>query len=116
MLQPAERCTKTGEKVMEVLRTKRPEARPPIAASLDLYQDLPPEIVPVDITDNTVTEVAGRLSVGAVLGGGYSVSLQYWLLRFGAASGELRLIVADFVEWLRNGRPQWATYCTKMSI
>ena len=58
MLQPAEQCTKTGWRVMEVLRTKHPKARSPTVASLDLYLDRPPEIVPVDITNNTVTAVA----------------------------------------------------------
>ena len=28
VLQPAERCAKTGERVMEVLHTNHPEARP----------------------------------------------------------------------------------------
>ena len=35
VLHPRERCTNTGERVMEVLRTKNLEARLPIAASLD---------------------------------------------------------------------------------
>ena len=59
----------------------------------------------MDITDDTVTEVAGQFSGGAGPGGTDSVSLQQWLMRFGAASAELRLIVGDFVEWLGNGRP-----------
>ena len=105
MLQPEERCTKTGERVMEVLCNKYPEARPPPATSLDSYPDRPPELVPVDITENTVIEVAGRLSGGAGKGGEDSVILQNWLLHFGAESRELRLIVVDFEEWLRNGRP-----------
>ena len=62
-----------------------------------------------------VTEVAGRLS-GAGPGGMDSVSPQQWFLRFGAASGELRLIVADFTEWLRNGRPPWDAYQDMMTI
>ena len=41
--------------------------------------------------------------------------LQHWLLRFGATSAELRLIVGDFVEWLGNGRPPWAAYRALMS-
>ena len=41
--------------------------------------------------------------------------LQHWLLRFGAASAKLRLIVEDFVEWLGNGRPPWAAYRALMS-
>ena len=43
------------------------------------------------------------------------MSLQHWLLRFGAASGELWLIVGEFVEWLGNGRPPWAAYEALMS-
>ena len=62
-----------------------------------------------------VTVVAGRLSGEAGLGGTDSVSLQHWLLRFGAASVEIRLIVGDFVEWLGNGRPPWAAYRALMS-
>ena len=72
---------------MEVLRTKHLEACATTEASLDSYPDLPPEIVPVDIADDTVTAVAGRLSVGVGLNGTDSVRLQHWLLRFRAASG-----------------------------
>ena len=52
---------------------------------------------------------------GAGPGGNDSVSLQHWLLWFGAASGELRLIVAEVEEWLSNGRPPWAAYRAMMS-
>ena len=61
------------------------------------------------------TEVAGHLSGGAGPGGTDLVSLQHWLLRFGAASGELRLTVADFAEWLGKGQPPWAAYRALMS-
>ena len=105
ILQPGEWCTKTGDPVMDVLRSKQPEARTPTAASLDLYPDRPPELTPVDITDDMVTAVAGQLSGGAGPGRTESVSLQHWLLRFRAASRELRLIVGDFTEWMGNGRP-----------
>ena len=72
-------------------------------------------MVPVDITDDVVLAVSGRLSRGVGPGGTDSVSLHHWLLRFGAASGELRLIVAEFGEWLINGRPPWAAYRAMMS-
>ena len=72
---------------MEVLHTKQPEARPPTVVSLDSYLDRPLDLVPFDITDDTVMTVVGRLSGGAELGRTDSVSLQHWLLRFGAASG-----------------------------
>ena len=75
VLQPDDHCTKTGELVMEVLRTKHPDARPLSAASLDAYPDNPPEMVPVNIMDDVVSAVAGRLSGGAGPGGTDSVSL-----------------------------------------
>ena len=61
VLHPGERCTKTGETVMELMCTKHPEACTPTAASLDLYPDCPRKIVPVDITNDTVMAVAGQL-------------------------------------------------------
>ena len=75
----------------------------------------PPEMVTVDITDDVVSAVAGRLSGGAGPGGTDSISLQHWLLWFVAASGVLRLIVAEMGEWLSNGRPPWAAYRAMMS-
>ena len=86
-LQPGGQCTNTGDWVMEVLCAKHLEARIPTAEILDLYPDRPPELSPVDITNDMVTAVTGRLSGGAGPGGTDSVSLQHWLLRFGAARG-----------------------------
>ena len=100
---------------MEVLRTKHPESRPPTGASLDSYLDRPTELVPVYITSNTMTTVAVQISGRAGPGGTKSVCLQHWLLFFGVESGELRLIVADFTEWLSNGCPPWAAYQDMMS-
>ena len=69
----------------------------------------------MDITNYTVTEVVGQIFVGAGPRGTDSVSLQYWLLRFGATSGELRLIVAESAEWLSNGWPPWDDYRAMVS-
>ena len=101
--------------MLEVLHTKHPEARTPTEACLENYTGRPLEPTPVDITDDTVTAVAGRLLGGAGPGGTDSVSLQHWLLRFGTASAELRLVVGDLVEWLGNGWPPWAAYWALMS-
>ena len=73
VIQLAERCTNNCERVMEVLHTKNPEARPLTAASLDSYPDRPPEPFSIDITNNTVTEVAGLIS-GRAGPGGYGPS------------------------------------------
>ena len=94
VLQPYNHCTKAGERVMEVLYTKHHNARPPSATCMDTYAENLPEMVLVDITDDVVSEVAGRLSGGGGQGGTDSVSLQHWLLQFGAASSKLSQIVA----------------------
>ena len=62
---------------MEVLHTNHLESCPPSADSMDTYPDRQSELVPVYIMDDTVTEVAGRLSGGAGPGGMDSVSLQH---------------------------------------
>ena len=48
-------------------------------------------------------------------GGTDLVSLQHWLLRFGAASSKLRKFVVELWEWLSNGRPPWVAYRAMMS-
>ena len=65
VLQLGDRYKKTGDRVLLVLRAKHPEARTPTAASLTSYTGCPPELTPVDITDDTVMAVAGRFSGGA---------------------------------------------------
>ena len=105
VLQLGGRCTKKGDRVMEVLRAKHPDSRTPTSASLDSYPDHSPDLTPVNITNDMVTVVVGQLLGGAGSGGTDSVSLQHWPLRFGAVSGELQLIVGDFVDWIGNGRP-----------
>ena len=66
---PEKHCTKTGEHVLEVLCTKYPDALPPSAACMNNYTDKPPEMVPVNITDDVVSAVAGHLLGGAGQGG-----------------------------------------------
>ena len=75
VLLPEEHCTKTGDRVLEVLHAKHPDAWPPSAACLDAYPGKPLEMVPVDITDNVVSAVAGGLSGGARPGKTVSISL-----------------------------------------
>ena len=63
--------------MLEVLCANHLEARTPAAACLDSYTGRPLELTPVDIIDDTVMTVAGRLSGGAGPGGKDSVSLQH---------------------------------------
>ena len=64
VLQPGDRCTKTGDRVMEMPRTKHPDTSTPTSASLYSYPGRTPELTPVDITEDTVKAVAGRLLGG----------------------------------------------------
>ena len=61
--------------MIEVLRTKRLDARLLSMDKLDNYNGRPPELISLDITEDRVMEIAGRLSKGAGLGGMESVSL-----------------------------------------
>ena len=47
VLHVVELCTKTGERVMEVLRTKNSDARPQTMASLDTYPERPLDLFPM---------------------------------------------------------------------
>ena len=68
------------------------------------------QFFPVDLTEDTLIEVAWQLSGGAGTGGTKSINLKHWLLHFWAVSGELQKIVVEFAEWLDNKRPPRATY------
>ena len=50
LLQTEEMCTKTGERVMEVMHTKHMDTLTSSTATLDTYPDRPLDIVPMDIT------------------------------------------------------------------
>ena len=93
VLQIEEHCIKQKERMMDILHTRHPDTRRPSSASIESYTDRPPELVPMDITENTATEIAGSLSRGSGTGGTKSVRLQHWILRFRAAIRELQLTV-----------------------
>ena len=90
---------------MKVMRSKHLDKRLLSAAIFDSYPCRPPDLVTVDVTEDLLMDIVGCLSRGAGTGGTDSLSLQHWLLWSGAASGKLRLTVADFTYCLANGRP-----------
>ena len=50
------------------------------------HYDVVSEFVPLDITEDTVKSIFGKLTGAAGPGGINAVGLQKWLLRFGIAS------------------------------
>ena len=76
---------------------------------------VPPELVPHNITTDTVMDVGHRLSIGEGLGGTDAVSLMYWISRYGEVSAEFQLIVESITEWLLNPCPPWESYWVLIS-
>ena len=70
MLQYEYHFTKYGETLIDVLHSKHPDATPLTRTSLESYIVQSTEIVPFKVTKDTVMEVAGSLSGGAIMGWG----------------------------------------------
>ena len=101
--------SKTGRPVFEVLKSKHPEAIILEGNHLEEYEHLP-ELVTLDITEDTVLEVTSKIRGAAGPGGVDSLTLQHWLLRFGKESKNLREAVASMTRLLSNESPSWASY------
>jgi hypothetical protein len=106
--------TKSGRRVIDVLRDKHPDLKIPDLemeewASFEEYEECRTS-TPVDCTAEIVEEVAGKLNGGAGPGSVDAVMMKKWLLRYGRASQELREELAAWVEWLGNEGPPWAAY------
>jgi hypothetical protein len=109
VLLPSDLDSKTNEPVIDVLRSKHPDAKVPDISVLEEYETVP-DFVDLDITEETVEQTARRLSGSAGPGGTDSAAVQHWLLRFGGASQQLRKAVAEFTDWMANSSPPWAAY------
>ena len=59
--------------------------------------------------------VASKLSGAAGELGAEAMELRNWLLCFGCASEELRVIVASLADWMANSPPPWAAYRALMA-
>ena len=64
-----------------------------------------PKTVPLDFTEDDVTWVASKLSGAAGALGAEAMELRNWLLCFGCASEELRVVVARLADWMANSSP-----------
>jgi hypothetical protein len=114
VLQPEDDCTKTGRRVIDVLRDKHPDLMIPDLeredwASFEAYDECL-DSVPVDCSEEVVSEIANKLHGGAGPGSVDALSLAKWLTRYGKASQELREELAAWTEWLCNHSPPWAAY------
>ena len=74
-----------------------------------------PETVPIDFTEDDVTWVASKLSGAAGALGAEAIELRNWLLCFGCASEEFRVVVARLADWMANSSLPWDAYCALMA-
>ena len=74
-----------------------------------------PKTVPLDFTEDDVTWVVSKLSSAASAMGAEAMELCNWLLCFGSASEQFRVVVASLADWMANYSPPWAAYLTLMT-
>ena len=86
----------------------------PTCAAFEEYEEVP-ETVPLNFTEDDITWVASKLSGAAGALGAEAMELRNWLLRFGCASEELRVVVASLADWMANSPPPWAAYRALMA-
>ena len=91
-----------------------PPVENPTCATFEVYEEVP-KTVPLDFTQDDVTWVALRLSGAAGALVAEAMELRNWLLCFGCASEELRVVVASLAEWMANSPPPWAAYRALMA-
>ena len=59
--------------------------------------------------------VTSKLSGASGALGAEAIELRNWLLRFGCASEELRVVVTRLADWMANYSPPWAAYRALMA-
>ena len=92
---------------------RAPPMEKPTYAAFEEYKDAP-ETVPLDFTEDDVTWVTSKLSGAAGALGADAMELQNWLLRFGCASEEFRVVVTSLSDWMATP-PPWAAYRAMMA-
>jgi hypothetical protein len=85
--------------VLDVLRSKHPDATSPVISSLHPY-DVTPDVCDLDVTHGMIEQVARNLPGSSGLGGVDSQALSQWLLEFGNASVALHHSQTSPAGWL----------------
>ena len=111
-LDPDGADSKTGQSVIDVLRSKHPAIRIPDLENPEVkcFQeyDHTPVSVPHAFDEDTIAGIAKKLHGSAGPGGIDAELFKSLLLRHGAASAILRGEMALWTEWLANESPPWA--------
>jgi hypothetical protein len=100
---------KTGLSVKQVLLPKYPDTTASPLYSLHPYDGMP-GFSSVDVTHETIEQVARNLSGSSSLGGVHSHALSHWLLEFDNASETICHALANFINWMDKSLPPWTVY------
>ena len=71
--------------------------------------------MPLDFPEEDITWVASKLSGAAGALGAEAIELRNWLLCFGCASEDFRVVVTDMANWMANSSPTMAAYHAMMA-
>jgi hypothetical protein len=109
---PDDICTKTGRRVLDVLREKHPDARIPEERAFDSYANSAEvlEVMPIACYEEQISLQAAHLRGGAGPCGVDGTMLKEWLLRHEVSSERLREEMAHWIVWLSNDSPPFAAY------
>ena len=61
-------------------------------------------------TEDDFTWVASKISGTAGGLGEEAIELRNWLLCFGCASEDLRVVITRLADWMANSSPPWSAY------
>ena len=86
-----------------------PPVENPTYAAFEEYEEVP-ETVPLNFTEDDVMWVSSNLSGTSGVLGAEAIQLRNWLLCFGCASDELRVVISRLADWVANSSPTWAAY------
>ena len=73
-------------------------------------------MVPLYFTEDVITWVASELSGAAGVLGVEEVELRNWLIFFGCAMEELRVIIANMADWEVNSYPPPVPHITHLWV
>ena len=100
-LEPESIDPKTGLDVKTVLELKHPPSSEPSNIAMEEYDSLP-ALIDVDISEETVLNVAKKLKGSGGPGGTDYAAMQNWLLRYGHISENLRESISRLTNWIAN--------------
>ena len=112
LCRPYDKCTKTGDNVIDVLQSENPTVRVPNAGDFDAYPHSEEQLTsfPVYCIEDEVSTRASGLPGGTGPSGVDGTHLKNLLLRHKWGSKRLYQEMAEWIELLSNTTPDYAVY------